>query len=205
MARHNQTSAQRRESIYAFIKQFLKDRGYPPSVREIGQAVGLKSSSTVHAYLDQMEDHGMIRRDPTKPRAIDLMEDNPWRNTVLVPLIGTVAAGIPISAEENIEETFALPTNLLGTKDDTFMLRVKGESMINIGIFDGDYVIVRQQNTARDGQVVVALVNQEDATVKRYFKEKDCIKLVPENDNMEPFYEKDVQVLGIVIGVYRQM
>ena len=133
------------------------------------------------------------------------MEDNPWSNTVLVPLIGTVAAGIPISAEENIEETFALPTNLLGTKDDTFMLRVKGESMINIGIFDGDYVIVRQQNTARDGQVVVALVNQEDATVKRYFKEKDCIKLVPENDNMEPFYEKDVQVLGIVIGVYRQM
>ncbi|MCR5559796.1 MAG: transcriptional repressor LexA [Schwartzia sp.] len=205
MARHNQTSAQRRESIYSFIKQFLKDRGYPPSVREIGQAVGLKSSSTVHAYLDQMEDHGMIRRDPTKPRAIDLMEDNPWSNTVLVPLVGTVAAGVPISAEENIEETFALPTNLLGTKDDTFMLKVKGESMINIGIFDGDYVIVRQQNTAKDGQVVVALVNQEEATVKRFYKEKDCVKLVPENDSMEPFYEKDVQILGLVIGVYRQM
>ena len=205
MKRHNQTAAQRRETIYKFIKEFLKDRGYPPSVREIGQAVGLKSSSTVHAYLDQMEDRGMIRRDPTKPRAIDLLEEKPWSNTVSVPLVGTVAAGVPIFAEQNIEETFAFPSGLLSTQDETFMLRVKGDSMIKIGIFDGDYVIVRQQNIADDGQVVVALVDGDTATVKRFFKEKDCVRLQPENDTMEPFYEKDVQILRLVIGVYRQM
>ncbi len=205
MGRRNQTAAQRQESIYKFIKAFLTDRGYPPSVREIGQAVGLRSSSTVHSYLDMLESRGLIRRDPAKPRTIDLLEEKPWSRTVNVPLIGTIAAGIPISAEENIEEVFTFPTGLLGTRDDTFMLRVQGDSMIKIGILNGDYIIAQQQDTASDGEVVVALVDGDTATVKRFFREKDCIRLQPENDSMEPFYEKDVRILGRVIGVYRQM
>ena len=174
-------------------------------MREIGQAVGLKSSSTVHAYLDQMEDRGLIRRDPTKPRAIDLLGEKPWSRTISVPLVGTVAAGVPILAEENIEEVFSFPANLLGTREETFMLKVQGDSMINIGIFDGDYIMVQQQETADPGQVVVALINGDTATVKRFFPEKDCVRLQPENDSMEPFYERDVQILGKVVGVYRQM
>ena len=203
--RHNQSAEERRMSIYKFIKEFLLDRGYPPSVREIGQAVGLKSSSTVHTYLDQMEERGLIRRDPTKPRAIDLLEEKPWSRTLSVPLVGTVAAGVPIFAEENIEEVFSFPAKLLGTREETFMLKVQGDSMINIGIFDGDYIMVQQQDTANPGEVVVALVNGDTATVKRFFPEKDCVRLQPENDSMEPFYERDVQILGKVIGVYRQM
>lgn len=203
--RHNQSAEERHIGIYKFIKEFLIDNGYPPSVREIGQAVGLKSSSTVHAYLDQMQARGLIRKDPTKPRAIDLLDENPWSRTISLPLVGTVAAGVPILAEENIEEVFSFPASLLGTREDTFMLKVQGDSMINIGILDGDYIMVKQQHTANDGEVVVALVDGDTATVKRFFREKDCIRLQPENDSMEPFYEKDVQILGKVIGVYRQM
>lgn len=205
MKRHNQKAFQRHESILNFLKEFLIDKGYPPSVREIGQAVGLKSSSTVHAYLGQLEKKGLIKRDPTKPRAIDILGEKPWQATIKVPLVGTVTAGVPILAEENIEDVFSFPSGLLGTKDDSFMLKVKGESMINVGIYDGDYVIVRQQNVAENGDIVVALVDEEAATVKRFFKEKNCFRLQPENDNMEPFYEKNVRVLGKVIGVYRQM
>ena len=196
---------ERMSQIYSYIKEFLLDKGYPPSVREIGKAVGLKSSSTVHGYLNQLEESGLIRRDPTKPRAIDLLEDKPWERTVNVPLIGTVTAGTPILAQENIEEVFAFPQNLLGTDSETFMLKIDGESMINAGIYDGDYIMLKQQNTANNSDIVVALVNGETATVKRFFKEKNHIRLQPENDSMEPFYEKDVTILGKVIGVYRQM
>ncbi|WP_296732484.1 transcriptional repressor LexA [Anaerovibrio sp.] len=191
--------------IYNVIKEFLLEKGYPPSVREIGKSVGLKSSSTVHGYLNQLEEAGLIRRDPTKPRAIDLLEDKPWERTVNVPLVGAVTAGTPILAQENIEEVFAFPQSLLGTTSETFMLKVDGDSMINAGIYDGDYIMVRQQNTANNSDIVVALVNGEAATVKRFFREKDYIRLQPENDSMEPFYERNVTILGKVIGVYRQM
>ena len=198
----------RMEQIYKVIKEQLMKKGYPPSVREIGKEVGLKSSSTVHGYLNQLEAAGMIRRDPTKPRAIDLLEDKPWERTVNVPLVGTVTAGMPILAQENIEDTFAFPVSLMGTSSECFMLRVKGESMIKAGINDGDYLMVRQQNTAENSDIVVAMVNDdtsEGATVKRFFKEDDRIRLQPENDSMQPIYGTDVSVLGKVIGIYRQM
>ena len=191
--------------IFKYIKEFLLEKGYPPSVREIGKAVGLKSSSTVHGYLSKLEEGGLIKRDPTKPRAIDLLDEKPWEHNVSVPLVGTVTAGTPILAEENVQEVFSFPQGLIGTQDKSFMLRVQGESMIKAGIFDGDYVMVRQQDTANDSDIVVALVNGESATVKRFFREKDRIRLQPENDTMSPFYEKDVSILGKVIGVYRQM
>ena len=205
MSRKNKTAPERCAEIYKYIKEFLMKKGFPPSVREIGEKVGLSSSSTVHSYLHMLEADGKIHRDPTKPRAIELVGDNPWESLVRVPLVGNVAAGVPITAEENIEEVFNVPASLIGTQDDTFMLRVQGESMINVGIFDGDYIFVKEQNTAKDGEIVVALVENEEATVKRIFFEKDRVKLQPENDTMQPFYEKNVAVLGKVIGVYRQM
>lgn len=205
MSRKNKTAPERCAEIYQYIKEFLMKKGYPPSVREIGEKVGLSSSSTVHSYLHMLEDDGKIHRDPTKPRAIELVGEKPWEYTIRVPLVGNVAAGVPITAEENIEEVFNVPASLLGTQDDTFMLRVQGESMINVGIFDGDYIFVKEQNTAHNGDIVVALVENEEATVKRIFFEEGRVKLQPENDTMQPFYEKNVAVLGKVIGVYRQM
>lgn len=203
--RKSRSALERQQQIFDYIKDFLFSKGYPPSIREICIAVGLKSSSTVHLYLSQLEKRGLIKRDPTKPRAIDILEQKPWERTVSVPLVGSVAAGKPIWAEENIQDVYSFPQGLLGTQDNTFMLKVQGDSMINVGILDGDFVIVKQQDVADNGQIVVALVNGDSATVKRIYREKDCIKLKPENDNMEPFYEKDVRVLGLVIGVYRQM
>ncbi len=203
--RHRQTADERLTQIYDYIKEHLREKGYPPSVRDICEAVGLKSTSTVHSYLGMLEKRGMIRRDPAKPRAIDIMEDKPWMNNVQIPLVGTVAAGVPILAQENIEEVYSFPQSLTGTSGDLFMLQISGDSMINAGIFDGDYIIVRQQSTAENGDIVVALVNQESATVKRFFREKDCIRLQPENDSMKPFFEKDVTILGLVVGVYRQL
>lgn len=203
--RKSQVPNERQKSILKFLKDFLMEKGYPPSVREIGKAVGLKSSSTVHGYLAKLEEHGYIKRDPTKPRAIDLLEEKPWERTVPVPLVGNVTAGMPILAEENIQDIFAFPQGLLGTQDKTFMLRVQGESMINAGIFDGDYILVREQATALDGDIVVALIDHESATVKRFFKEPTRIRLQPENDTMQPFYETAVTILGKVIGIYRQM
>ncbi len=203
--RHRQTADERLTQIYDYIKEHLLEKGYPPSVRDICEAVGLKSTSTVHSYLGMLEKRGMIRRDPAKPRAIDIMEDKPWMNNVQIPLVGTVAAGVPILAQENIEEVYSFPQSLTGTSGELFMLQISGDSMINAGIFDGDYIIVRQQSTAENGDIVVALVNQESATVKRFFREKDCIRLQPENDSMKPFFEKDVTILGLVVGVYRQL
>ena len=205
MARKNKTSTERCAEIYKYIRDFLMKKGFPPSVREIGTAVGLSSSSTVHSYLHMLEDEGKIHRDPTKPRAIELVGEKPWEHMLRVPLVGSVAAGVPITAEEHVEEVFNVPSSLLGTQDDTFMLRVQGESMIKAGIYDGDLIFVKEQNTARNGEIVVALVENEEATVKRIFFEKDRVKLQPENDSMEPFYETNVIVLGKVIGVYRQM
>ncbi len=205
MSRKNKTAPERCAEIYKYIKDFLMKKGYPPSVREIGEEVGLSSSSTVHSYLHMLEAEGKIHRDPTKPRAIELVGEKPWEHMLRVPLVGNVAAGVPITAEENVEEVFNVPSSLIGTQDDTFMLRVQGESMINVGIYDGDYIFVKEQDTAKNGEIVVALVENEEATVKRIFFEKDRVKLQPENDTMQPFYEKNVVVLGKVIGVYRQM
>jgi len=174
-------------------------------VREIGTAVGLKSSSTVHRYLAMLEENGAIRRDATKPRAIDIMGENPWGRTIPIPLVGTVTAGGPILGGQDVEEIFSFPRALIGTAEDVFMLRIQGDSMINVGIFDGDFVLVRQQPTANNGDIVVALIDGETATVKRFYREKTCIRLQPENDSMEPFYETDVQIMGKVIGLYRHI
>jgi repressor LexA len=192
----------RQASILEFIQQKLDERGYPPSVREIGEAVGLKSSSTVHAHLKQLEKKGYIHRDPTKPRAIEIMGNH--TAIVRVPIVGRIAAGEPILAVENIEDTFPLPVSFLNTSKKVFMLAVRGSSMINAGILDGDFIIVRQQNNADDGDIVVALLGEE-ATVKRFFKEKTGIRLQPENDEMEPILTKDVVVLGKVTGVLRKI
>ncbi|MBP2635923.1 MAG: lexA 2 [Firmicutes bacterium] len=196
----------RQKQILKYIKDSLRSKGYPPSVREIGEAVGLSSSSTVHSYLSKLESMGFIRRDPTKPRAIDVLEEAPWRQKQItpVPLVGRVTAGEPILAVENVEETYPFPTELVGD-DDAFMLAVKGTSMIEAGILDGDYVLVRSQTTARNGDIVVALIDEEDATVKRFYREKDYIRLQPENSTMEPICSRNVSILGKVIGVFRQL
>ncbi|WP_371370987.1 transcriptional repressor LexA [Sporomusa aerivorans] len=196
----------RQKQILQYIKDTLRLKGYPPSVREIGEAVGLSSSSTVHSYLSKLEEMGFIRRDPTKPRAIDVLDEAPWRQKQItpVPLVGKVTAGTPILAVENIEETYPLPTELVGN-DDVFMLTVQGDSMIDAGILDGDYVLVRSQNTARNGDIIVALIDEEEATVKRFFREKDSIRLQPENPNLKPIYSRNVVILGKVIGVFRKL
>ena len=197
----------RQQQILVYIKDRLQAKGYPPSVREIGTAVGLRSSSTVHSHLTKLEELGFLRRDPTKPRAIEVLSDTSWRqeNFVPVPLVGRVTAGQPILAVENIEETFPLPTALIGNNEDVFMLTVQGDSMINAGILDGDYVLVRKQKTANNNDIVVALLDKEEATVKRFFKEKDRIRLQPENDGFSPIYSRNVGILGKVIGVFRMI
>lgn len=198
--------SQRQNDILDFIKNELRKKGYPPSVREIGDAVGLMSSSTVHGHLQTLEEKGYIRRDPTKPRAIEILDsfsqdDN--KKVVHIPVVGRVTAGQPILAVENIEDTFPMPVDLV--RDDTvFMLKVQGESMIEAGILDRDFIVVRQQNYARNGEIVVAMIGDE-ATVKRFFKEKNLIRLQPENSSMDPIYSQDVVILGKVIGVFRNV
>lgn len=196
----------RQEEILNFIKSEVQEKGYPPSVREIGKAVGLSSSSTVHAHLSQLEKKGYIRRDPTKPRAIELLEEDfflSFRDISPVPVVGNVTAGQPILAEENIIEYFPLPRDFV-KEDRIFMLSVEGDSMVNVGIFDGDYIAVRQQSTAVNGDIVVALIDDE-ATVKRFFMENGQIRLQPENDYYEPLILNSVNVLGKVIGLFRKM
>ncbi|QHT61682.1 transcriptional repressor LexA [Paenibacillus lycopersici] len=200
----------RQQAILEFIKTEVKDKGYPPSVREIGEAVGLASSSTVHGHLDRLEKKGLIRRDPTKPRAIEILdgEDNneiPFPLAIAkVPVVGKVTAGVPITATENIEDYFPLPADKVG--DDTvFILNVIGESMIEAGIHDGDYVIVRQQQNASNGDIVVAMTEDDEATVKTFYKEKDHIRLQPENSTMEPIRLRNVSILGKVIGLFRDI
>ncbi|XJZ28596.1 transcriptional repressor LexA [Bacillota bacterium Lsc_1132] len=202
--------SKRQQDILDFIKGEVKKKGYPPSVREIGEAVGLASSSTVHGHLARLESKGLIRRDPTKPRAIEVLEVDesstiPRSNVVNVPVVGKVTAGLPITAIENVEEYFPLPESLAPHDEQVFMLEIMGNSMIEAGILDGDYVIVRQQKTANNGDIVVAMTEEDEATCKRFFKEKDYIRLQPENSTMEPIILKNVAILGKVIGVYRQI
>lgn len=199
----------RQQAILDFIKQEVRTKGYPPSVREIGEAVGLASSSTVHGHLDRLEKKGLIRRDATKPRAIEITDGSEDMNVfpesvARVPLVGKVTAGVPILATENIEDYFPLPAHMVG--DSTvFMLSIAGDSMIEAGIHDGDYVIVRKQSTANNGDIVVAMTEDDEATVKRFFKEADHIRLQPENPAMEPIRLRNVQILGKVIGLYREI
>lgn len=201
--------SQRQQAILNFIKNEVKDKGYPPSVREIGEAVGLASSSTVHGHLERLEKKGLIRRDPTKPRAIEILDGEDVYghlpvSVARVPLIGKVTAGVPITATENIEDYFPLPAHYVGDYN-VFMLSVIGDSMIEAGIHNGDYVIVRQQQTANNGDIVVAMTDDDEATVKRFFKEKDHIRLQPENSALMPILLKHVTILGRVIGVFRNI
>lgn len=199
----------RQQAILEFIRNEVKAKGYPPSVREIGEAVGLASSSTVHGHLDRLEKKGFIRRDPTKPRAIELLgqEESEGYNlfahsVTRVPVVGKVTAGMPITATENIEDYFPLPQHY-GGDGEIFMLSVVGDSMIEVGIHSGDYVIVKQQQTANNGDIVVAMTEDDEATVKTFYKEKDHIRLQPENSTMEPLRLKHVTILGKVIGLFR--
>lgn len=202
--------SKRQQDILDFIKDEVRSKGYPPSVREIGEAVGLASSSTVHGHLARLESKGLIRRDPTKPRAIEILDADeaasiPRNKVVNVPVVGKVTAGIPITAIENVEEYFPLPESLAPSDEQVFMLEIMGESMIEAGILDGDYVIVKQQQTANNGDIVVAMTEEDEATCKRFFKEKDYIRLQPENSTMDPIILRNVAILGKVIGVYRHI
>jgi repressor LexA len=199
--------SRRQLDILAFIKEEVSQKGYPPSVREIGEAVGLASSSTVHGHLARLEKKGLIRRDPTKPRAIEVLglEDNiPSVRSVSIPVIGKVTAGLPISAVENVEEYFPLPEHVVGD-ENVFMLSVVGDSMIEAGIFNKDLVVVKQQPTANNGDIIVAMTEEDEATVKRFFKEKNHIRLQPENSSMDPIILQSCTILGKVIGVYRSI
>jgi repressor LexA len=197
----------RQQEILDFIRRYSEQHGYPPTVRDIGKAVGLASSSTVHAHLANLEKLGLLRRDPTKPRAMEMLDRASAAVRAAVkpglPLLGQVAAGEPILAEENVEEYIDTPA-ACGGESGEYLLRVRGESMKNAGILDGDLVVVRRQEAARDGEIIVALV-EEEATVKRFFREGDHIRLQPENDEMEPILVRDVSVLGRVVGLMRSM
>ena len=197
----------RQQEIFEFIKRYSAEFGYPPTVRDIGKAVGLASSSTVHAHLANLERIGLLRRDPTKPRAIELLDRAAAGVRAVMspglPLVGHVAAGAPIVAEENIEEYIQTP-EFAGGGDGSYLLRVRGESMKDVGILEGDLVVVKPQEAAQDGEIVVALVGEE-ATVKRFFQEPDHVRLQPENDDMEPIISRDVRVLGRVVGLMRNI
>jgi repressor LexA len=196
----------RQKEIFDYIGTYLSKHGYPPTVREIGKAVGLHSSSTVHAHLSKLESLGVLRRDPSKPRALEVMVQRAKKavRPTGLPLVGQVAAGSPILAEENIEDYLEVP-DVVGGEDGDYILRVRGESMRDAGILEGDFVVVRPTERARDGEIVVALVGDEEATVKRFFREKDRVRLQPENKSMKPIRSRDVRVLGRVVGVFRRV
>ncbi len=205
----------RQQEIWKFLTDYVDAHGYPPTVREIGEAVGLASPSTVHAHLANLERAGLIKRDPTKPRALELRRDprpEPAKAVAAdvhrLPLVGEIAAGGPLLAEQNVEDYVAVPEPLARGGEE-FLLRVKGDSMINAGILDGDLVVVRREQTARDGEIVVALAGEDEladeATVKRFFRENGRIRLQPENDALEPIYADHVQILGVVTGVFRSL
>ena len=208
-----QTTAEltgRQREIWSFLGDYVDRHGYPPTVREIGEAVGLASPSTVHAHLANLERAGLLRRDPTKPRALELVGREKAVESVVaelpkLPLLGQIAAGGPLLAEENVEDEIAVPESLRGD----FLLRVKGDSMIEAGILDGDVVVVRRAQDARDGEIVVALAGEDEsadeATVKTFYKESGRVRLQPENDSLEPIYAPHVQVLGVVTGVFRSL
>lgn len=194
----------KQKEILEYMKQEILNKGYPPTVRDICEAVHLKSTSSVHSHLETLEKNGYIRRDPTKPRAIEIIDDNfnlTRREMVNVPLVGRVAAGEPLLAVENIESYFPVPAEFMPNAE-SFMLKVKGESMINAGIFDGDQILVEKKSTARNGEIIVALVD-DSATVKTFYKENNRIRLQPENDTMDPIIVDDCEILGKVFGVFR--
>jgi len=206
----------RQQEIFDFIRSYSEKNGYPPTVRDIGKAVGLASSSTVHAHLSNLEKLGVLRRDPTKPRALELL-DRATRSAGSavqgaidkvrpggLPVVGAVAAGSPVLAEENIEEYVQVP-QAAGGDEGEYVLKVRGDSMVDAGILEGDYVVVQRRDEARDGEIVVALVGDDEATVKRYFRESDHIRLQPENSSMEPILADDVQILGRVVGLFRSV
>lgn len=210
--------SKRQQQAYDFICSFTKAHGYPPSVREIGGAIGLSSPSTVHSHLHKLEDAGYIRRDPNKPRTIEIcgpgweqpsqselakVEQDLDGNTITLPLVGRVAAGVPILAEQNVEEVMTLPTSIVGDAS-SFVLKVRGESMINAGILDGDYIVVKEQHDAHNGEIVVALI-EDSATVKTFYREADRIRLQPENDSMAPIYVHNPTILGRVTGLFRSL
>lgn len=210
--------SKRQQSIYDFICTYTKNHGYPPSVREIGTAVGLASPSTVHMHLKSLEEKGYIHRDSKKPRTIELVDapqptsvNSPMvnvredlaSNTISLPLVGRVAAGVPILAEQNVEEVLTLPTSVVGDSS-SFILRVRGQSMINAGIFDGDYIVVKEQHEAHDGEIIVALID-DSATVKTFYREKEFVRLQPENDAMEPIFVQNPTILGRVTALIRSI
>ena len=195
----------RQQQIFDFIKRYTQEQGYPPTVRDIGKAIGLTSSSTVHAHLANLEKLGLVRRDPTKPRALELLGEAARKvvGPSGLPLVGRVAAGSPILAEENIEDYVEVP-EIAGGQAGEYILRVRGDSMKDAGILDGDFVVVQRQDTATNGEIVVALVGEE-ATVKRYFREDDHIRLQPENEAMEPIRTREAALMGRVVGVFRRV
>lgn len=207
--------SKRQQEIYDFVVRYARRHGYPPTVREIGAEVGLASPSTVHAHLAKLEKGGYLKRDPTKPRALELVgrarskEASAADEISVLPLLGQIAAGGPLLAEENVDDYVAVPRPLARGGGDEFLLRVKGDSMVNAGILQDDYLVVRQQRTAENGEIVAALVGADDsaneATVKRFFREPERVRLQPENDAYEPLYPEHIQILGKVTGVFRQL
>lgn len=196
-------NSDKQTQIYNFLIEFTKSKGYPPSVREICQAVSLKSTSTVHGHLKRLEKKGLIYRDPTKPRALEIVElSNEEKELIDIPIVGKVTAGMPILATENIEDMFQMPINYVKHNNDLFILKVTGDSMIEAGILDGDLAIIEQKNIATNGDIVVALIENE-ATIKRFFKENGFIRLQPENKNYEPIIVEDCSILGKLVGIYR--
>lgn len=197
----------RQKEILTFVQRYGEAHGYPPSVREIGQALGLTSSSTVHSHLAALERKGYLRRDPSKPRALEVLRDErevPSKRVVALPIVGRVAAGQPILAAENIEDYFPLPAEFVHS-DEAFILHVRGDSMVNAGIEDGDLLVVRKQQSAQNGDIVVARVDGDEATVKRFFKEADRVRLQPENDRLEPIYTRDVAIEGVGLAVIHRL
>ena len=207
---------EREKNILSFMKKEIRQKGYPPTVREICQALGIKSTSTVHKDIENLVNAGYIIKDPSKPRALNIVDDVPnadgfkrdgveRTDVVDIPIVGSIAAGTPILAEQNIEESFPLPARYVSRGADNFMLKVKGESMVEAGIMDGDLILVEQQNTARNGDIVVAMIDgfESEATVKTFYREDDHVRLQPENSSMSPIIVKDVTILGKVRGVFR--
>lgn len=204
-----QKLSKRQQLIVDFIKSEVDVKGYPPSVREIAKAVGLASSSTVHGHLERLENKGYIRRDPTKPRAIEVIDES-YQNMEkdsarYVPIIGKVTAGSPITAIENVDEYMPIPSSSVQQDDHLFILTVEGESMVNAGIHDGDRVTVKQQSTAENGEIIVAMTDDDEATIKRFYKEASQFRLQPENDAMEAMYYDNVTILGKIVGLYRKI
>lgn len=196
-------AVEKQNEIYEFLKVFTENKGYPPSVREICEAVNLRSTSTVHGHLKRLESKGLIKRDPTKPRALEIVGINSNRKEMLnVPIVGKITAGEPILATENIEDIFPIPIDYIKHNNEIFMLKVTGNSMINVGINDGDYAIIEKRQTATNGEIVVALIENE-ATIKTFYKEKDHIRLQPENNTLEPIIVDHCVILGKLVGLFR--